>query len=83
MMHATNTTQPVFPAPIGSANLSQYASVTDDGTLCFVSDKVYRACPDCGTVFAGSAYRTAFAGPPACPFCGAPASRPVPTGRLS
>ncbi|MGE4539070.1 MAG: hypothetical protein AB7D37_18540 [Desulfovibrio sp.] len=82
-MHTTNTSLPVFPASIGGATLSHYASVTEDGTLCFVSDRVYRACPDCGTVFAGSAYRTAFDGPPACPYCGEPQSRPLPPRRLS
>ena len=81
-MH-TNASLPVFPAEIGGATLSHYANVTEDGTLCFVSDKVYRACPDCGTVFAGSACRAAFGGPPACPYCGEFQSRPVRDGRLS
>jgi len=37
-------------------------NVTEDGTLCFVSDRVYRACPTCGTVFVGSAWRAALTG---------------------
>ena len=81
-MHA-NTSLPVFSAAIGGATFSHFINVTEDGTLCFVSDKVYRACPDCGTVFAGSACRAAFAGPPLCPYCGETRSRPIPRERLS
>lgn len=76
-------TLPVLPAAIQDAALSGYANVAEDGTLCFVSDKIYRTCGACGTVFVGSACRAAFAGPPACPYCGQGASSPLPARRLS
>ena len=81
-MH-TDTHLPSLAPSIAGAPLSHYASVTEDGTLCFVSDKVYRSCPDCGTVFAGSAFRTAFEGAPVCPYCGETRSTPVGSVRPS
>lgn len=72
-----NSTHPVFSADLRGAVLSSYANVAEDGTLCFVSDKVHRACAACGTVFVDSACRAAFAGPPACPYCGDGPSAPV------
>lgn len=79
----TSTTLPVFSADLRGAVLSSYANVAEDGTICFVSDKVHRACEACGTVFVGSACRAAFAGPPSCPYCGGPRSAPVAPGWLS
>ncbi|WP_428563428.1 MAG: hypothetical protein ACP59X_00175 [Solidesulfovibrio sp. DCME] len=79
----TQSNLPAFSNDISSAVLSSYANIAEDGTICFVSDKIYRACDVCGTVFVGSAYRAAFAGPPTCPFCGALACAPVVRGRLS
>jgi len=73
----TNSTLPAFSGDLRGAVLSSYANVAEDGTICFVSDKIYRACDACGTVFAGSAYRTPFSGPPACPFCGGPDCAPI------
>ncbi len=72
-----NATHPVFSADLRGAVLSSYANVAEDGTICFVSDRVHRSCPACGTVFVGSACRAAFAGPHACPYCGDGRSRPV------
>lgn len=79
----TNSTLPAFSGDLRGAVLSSYANITEDGTICFVSDKVHRACAVCGTVFTGSACRTAFAGPPTCPYCGAPDCAPVMTERFS
>jgi len=79
----TSTTLPVFSADLRGAVLSSYADVAEDGTICFVSDKVHRACAACGTVFAGSACWAAFAGPPPCPYCGGPKSAPVAPRWLS
>ena len=79
----TNSTLPAFSGDLRGAVLSSYTNITEDGTICFVSDKVHRACDACGTVFAGSACRTAFAGPPACPYCGAAHCAPVSPERLS
>ncbi len=73
----TNATLPAFSGDLRGAVLSSYANVAEDGTICFVSDKVHRACAACGTVFAGSACRAAFAGPPSCPFCGGADCGPI------
>lgn len=64
-------------APLRQALLAGFVNVAEDGTLCFVSDRMYRSCPACGTVFAGSVWHTAMAGPQACPFCGRSASTPL------
>lgn len=79
----TDTTLSAFSDAVRGAILSGYADVAEDGTLCFVSDKVYRACPDCGTVFAGSAARAALAGPGRCPYCGRRKTAPLAARRPS
>lgn len=66
--------------PLTGALLSRFATPAEDGTLCFVSDRVHRFCPVCGTIFLGSAWRAAVAGPECCPYCGRPGSRPLPCG---
>ncbi len=78
-----DSTLPAFSADIRGAVLSSYANVAEDGTICFVSDKVHRACAACGTVFVDSACRAAFSGPPACPYCGGARSAPIPPRWLS
>jgi len=75
-----------FPAisdDLRGAVLSSYTSVTEDGTICFVSDRVHRTCAGCGTVFVGSACRAAFAGVTRCPYCGADETAPLVSRRLS
>ncbi len=72
-----HTTQPVLSADLRGAVLSSYTNVAEDGTICFVSDKIHRVCPVCGTIFDGSACGSAFAGAPACPFCGGGNCPPV------
>jgi len=69
----------VSPAlgPLSGALLSGFVNVAEDGTLCFVSDRVHRVCPQCGTVFVGSAWRVALTGPERCPYCGRPGTRPL------
>lgn len=52
------------------AGLGVYANVAEDGTICFVSDRSYRMCTACGTVFVVSAWLTGLAGVGKCPFCG-------------
>jgi hypothetical protein len=51
--------------------------VADDGTICFVSDKMHRHCSGCGTVYVDSACRTAFCGPKRCPYCGTNETTPI------
>jgi hypothetical protein len=72
-----DTTFPAFSEDLCGAVLSSYTSVTEDGTICFVSDKVHRACAECGTVFVGSAVRAVFAGPDRCPYCGTHETAPL------
>ncbi|UJX43286.1 hypothetical protein K9F62_03110 [Desulfovibrio sp. JY] len=52
------------------AGLGVYANVAEDGTICFVSDKTYRQCVGCGTVFSVSGYLMGLIGVGKCPFCG-------------
>lgn len=66
--------------PVPGALLTSFANVAEDATLCFVSDRVHRVCPTCGTVFRGSAWRAAVLGPESCPFCGRAGSRPLVQG---
>lgn len=73
----TDSTLPAFSGDLRGAVLSNYANITEDGTICFVCDKIHRVCPSCGTVFASSVSRAAFAGPPACPYCGAAPCLPL------
>lgn len=58
------------------ALLAGCVNVAEDGSLCFVSDRLFRTCPSCGTVFVGSAWKTALTGAQACPFCGQDGTRP-------
>jgi len=80
-----NASSPVMPTDVLGAVLSSYTNVAEDGTICFVSDKIYRICRACNTIFTDSASRSAFAGAPTCPYCGLPAAEPLPlpTGRPS
>ena len=73
----THSALPAMPADLRNAVLSHYTTFSEDGTLCYVADKVHRNCPDCGTVFTGSASRLILGGAPACPFCYSLASRPL------
>ncbi len=73
----THSALPAMPADLRNAVLSHYTTFSEDGTLCYVADKVHRNCPDCGTVFTSSASRLAFGGGPACPFCRGLASTPL------
>lgn len=50
--------------------LGVYANVADDNTICFVSDKTFRQCAECGTVFSVSGYLMGLIGVGKCPFCG-------------
>jgi hypothetical protein len=63
--------------PVPGALLSGFTNVAEDGTLCFVSDRVYRVCPACGTVFTGSAWRTVMTGHERCPYCGGGGTTPL------
>jgi hypothetical protein len=74
----THSGLPVIPADLRMAVLSNYTTFSEDGSLCYVSDKVHRNCAVCGTVFSGSATRLALGGGHACPFCRAEASKPLP-----
>ena len=78
-----DTTSPALSEDLCGAILSRYTTITEDGTLCFVSDKVYRACADCGTVYVGSACRTAFMGSSRCPYCGTDKTSPLTPKWLS
>jgi hypothetical protein len=50
----------------------------EDGTICFVSDKVHRVCANCGTVFTVSACLVGLFGPGDCPYCGGGETSPIP-----
>lgn len=71
-----STTQSSTTA-LRQALLAGCINVAEDGTLCFVSDRVYRTCPACGTVFTGSLWRSALTGAQGCPFCGGAATTPI------
>jgi hypothetical protein len=73
----TDTTASCPRDGLHGALLSGFVNVAEDGSLCFVSDRMYRACPHCGTVFVGSAWRVALAGPQGCPFCGREGTVPM------
>jgi predicted RNA-binding Zn-ribbon protein involved in translation (DUF1610 family) len=72
-----NATTSMAPDGLRGALLAGFVNVAEDGTLCFVSDRMHRTCPDCGTVFVGSAWRVALSGPQACPFCGLTGTVPL------
>jgi predicted RNA-binding Zn-ribbon protein involved in translation (DUF1610 family) len=74
----THSALPVLPADLRNAVLSNYTTFSEDGTLCYVSDKVHRSCTLCGTVFTGSVGALAQGSRYACPYCGAAASKPLP-----
>ena len=76
-MMPTETSVSASIGPLTGALLGSLANVAEDGSLCFVSDKLYRVCPGCGTVFTGSAWRVAMTGPENCPFCGGTGTRPI------
>ncbi|MFU2208168.1 hypothetical protein [Solidesulfovibrio sp. C21] len=59
------------------AGLGVYANVAEDGTLCFVSDKTYRQCAGCGTVFSVPGYLMGLVGVGKCPFCGCDKTIPL------
>jgi hypothetical protein len=60
-----------------AALMSGLGNVAEDRGLCFISDRIHRACPHCGTIFIGSAWRMALPGPQSCPFCGWTDTAPV------
>ena len=74
----THSPLPAMPTDLRNAVLSHYTTFSDDGTLCYVADKIHRNCPDCGTVFTGTASLLAFGVGHDCPFCRGKASRPLP-----
>jgi len=76
-MNANTITTSETAAGLRDALLAGFVNVAEDGTLCFVSDRMYRTCPGCGTVFTGSAWRSALVGPQQCPFCGQSGTRPL------
>jgi len=76
-MHTDTTTASCQSGDLQGALLSGFVNVAEDGSLCFISDRVYRACPHCGTVFVGSAWRVVLASPQRCPFCGRPGTAPI------
>jgi hypothetical protein len=76
LMH-DNAMAPETGAALRDALLAGCVNVTEDGTLCFVSDRLYRTCPACGTVFTGSAWKAALFAGQACPFCGRIGTRPL------
>ncbi len=75
-MNSNAITTTEASAGLRQALLAGFVNVAEDTTLCFVSDKMYRTCPACGTVFVGSAWRAALVGPQPCPFCGLSATAP-------
>lgn len=81
-MH-THSSLPVLPVELRNAVLSNYTTVGENGALCYVSDRVHRACEHCGTVFSGTASGLVFGGGQACPFCGGTGSAPMSEGWLS
>ena len=74
----THSPLPVMPADLRNAVMTSYTSITEDGTLCYVSDKVHRACSVCDTVYAGSVSCVALGGAHVCPYCGDIATAPLP-----
>ena len=78
-----DTTFPALSDDLRGAVLSSYTNVADDGTLCFISDKQPRTCPDCGTVFVGSACGAVLPGLKRCPYCGEDATQPLAPRRFS
>ncbi|KHK00405.1 hypothetical protein [Desulfovibrio sp. TomC] len=74
----THSGLPAMPADLRNAVLSNYTTFSEDGTLCYVSDKVHRSCTLCGTVFAGSISRMAIGDGYVCPYCGVSSSKPMP-----
>lgn len=74
----TSSPLPAMPADLRNAVLCSYTAVTEDGTLCYVSDKVHRTCSECETVYAGSVSSVALGGSRACPYCGGNATSPLP-----
>lgn len=76
MMHTDGAVSASI-GPLAGGLFASFANLADDGTLCFVSDKLHRACPACGTVFTGSAWRAATTGSEPCPFCGWAGTRPM------
>ncbi len=56
----------------------EVAAIVEDPTVCFVNDKILRACPACDTVFKSSAWAMFAAGQGAgCPFCHAQGTAPA------
>lgn len=78
-----DTTFPAFSDELRGAVASSYTNVAEDGTLCFISDKQPRTCPDCGTIHIGSGSGSALAGASRCPYCGEGATQPFLPRRLS
>lgn len=62
-------------AAVRLAGLGPYVDLGDDVTLCFISNRAYRTCSDCGTVFVVSTWGGAGAG--RCPFCRGAMTRPA------
>ncbi|MHC1790950.1 hypothetical protein [Solidesulfovibrio sp.] len=81
-MH-THASLPVLPADLRNAVLSNYTTIGENGTLCYVADRVHRSCGVCGTVFAGTASGLVLGGGQPCPFCGTAGAAPLPEGWLS
>lgn len=79
----THSPLPVMPADLRNAVMTSYTTITEDGTICYVSDKVHRACSACDTVYVGSVSSVALGGSPACPYCGVDATSPLPERWLS
>ena len=79
----THSALPAMPADLRNAVLSNYTTFSEDGTLCYVSDKVHRSCTLCGTVFSGSVSLMALGNGYACPYCGISASKPMPENWFS
>ena len=73
----THSPLPAMPADLRNAVMTSYTTITDDGTICYVSDKVYRICSVCDTVYVGSVSSTALGGSLACPYCGVEATSPL------
>lgn len=74
----THSPLPALSADLRNAVLASYTTVTEDGTICYVSDKAHRACAACDTVYAGSISGVALGGSRACPYCGGSATSPLP-----
>ena len=74
----THSPLPVMPADLRNAVMTSYTSITEDGTICYVSDKVHRACSVCDTVYVGSVSCVELGGAHTCPYCGDNATIPLP-----